>query len=900
MKLKFDPNQKYQLRAINSVVDLFEGQPLAESDFEVKMSRSSNQFQFGDELVLANNLAISKESIIENLHKVQERNEIEKSQVEEFGAKVGEAVIGEAQVGGKRLKQGMNFSIEMETGTGKTYVYLRSIHELHKKYGFKKFIIVVPSIAIKEGVKKNLEVTKEHFDTLYDNPEMDFFVYDSKNRVQTKNFAKANSLQIMIINIDSFAREDFNIIHQESDWGVPIKYIQASNPIVIVDEPQTMETEKRKKAIENLNPLCTLRYSATHRNLYNLVYKLTPVDAYDLGLVKKIEVDSVITQDDHNHAYVELKKVNNRKTVVSAKIAIDIATNKGVKKKSMTVRVDDDLYELSNKREAYKDGFVVEEIDTVQELIKFTNGRTVYVGQSQGGKTEEIVKAQIKQTVINHFEKEKELKEKGLKVLSLFFIDRVAHYRQYTDHGVEDGKFAKWFEEAFKEIKQNPKYQDVIPYKAEEVHDGYFAKDRKGRFKDTRGDTLADDEAYELIMKDKEKLLSMDVPLRFIFSHSALREGWDSPNVFQICTINETASEIKKRQEIGRGLRLPVNQEGERVFDRNINILTVIANEFYEDFAKALQSEIETECGVSFEGRVKKKRDRRKVALRKGFKLDEDFKELWRRIKQRTRYEVVYDREELVNKAVEQLNAIQVSSPKIVTSKAQIDIDDEGVKIRVRTAPSEKRVESEIVVPNVLRYLQKHTKLTRKTLFEILKESDCFDKILKNPQQFLDLAVEKLTQILHEMMVDGIKYEKIAGKYWEMRLFEDEELTGYLDDLVEVNNEQKTLYDHVLTDSKVEKKFARDLDSREDVKFYFKLPYWFKIKTPLGTYNPDWAFVLKNDGKVYFVAETKSKDQELRPSEKMKIICGRKHFNELPEIAFKGPVSDLREIKSGN
>lgn len=897
MKLKFDPNQQYQIDAVNAVVDLFEGQPLVQGGFESRVSYKHGMFEL-DELIVSNNLSLAPETLIENLHNIQDKNNLNKSEVTN-PAIVGVSTVGsEDTIGGSFLKQGMNFSVEMETGTGKTYVYLRTLHELNKKYGFKKFIIVVPSIAIKEGVRKNLEITKEHFATLYDNPELDFFVYDSKNRVQTKNFAKANSMQIMIINIDAFNKQSFNLMHQDSDWGKPISYIKATNPIVLLDEPQSMESEKSKEAISSLNPLCTLRYSATHRNTYNLVYRLTPVDAYDLGLVKKIEVDSIITEDDHNHAFIELKTTNAKKTVVSAKVSIDVATSKGVKQKDMTIRVDDDLYELSGKREAYSNGFIVEEIDPTQGLIKFTNGVVVYEGQSQGGKSEEVVKTQIKQTIIDHFEKEKELAPKGIKVLSLFFIDKVAHYRKHHNGGgIEKGKFALWFEETFKEVKQNPKYADVIPHSAEEVHDGYFAKDRKGQLKDTRGNTIADDQAYELIMRDKEKLLSMDTPLRFVFSHSALREGWDNPNVFQICTINETSSEIKKRQEIGRGLRLPVNQEGERVFDASINILTVIANEFYEDFARALQTEIETETGVTFEGRIKNKKKRRKITLRKGYKLDENFKELWDKIKYQTKYQVSYSRDELVRRAIEATKTIEVSSPVIITSKVAIEMDEkEGVSTRVRKAPSARRVESDVVVPNVLAYLQKNTKLTNATLLEVLSEAETMPKILKNPQQFLDQAAQVLTEVLQSLMVDGIEYEQIADRYWEMHLFEDEELSGYLDSLVQVEQQGKTLYDYVLTDSEVEKEFARDLESRHDVKFYFKLPYWFKIETPLGSYNPDWAVVLNGDKKVYFVAETKSESQELRASEEMKIECGKKHFAQLPDVEFCGPIHSTSQL----
>ena len=328
MKLQFDPNQQYQLDAINAMVDIFKGQPLSKGDFEVevKMSEAGNRL-FGD-LVVGNKLALSQEEIIKNLHEIQERNEIEKSEVEIDTIKYGDPNFKYGDQnrkygqGASRLQNGLNFLAEMETGTGKTYIYLRTIHELYQKYGFKKFIIVVPSIAIKEGVIKNLKITKDHFNLIYEKPEMDFYVYDPKKRGLLKNYATTNTLQILVINIDSFAKFNAkkngkNVIYQDSDWGIPIEYIKAAHPIVIMDEPQNMETDIRAKAIENLNPLCTLRYSATHTNPYNLVYRLDPVKAYDLGLVKKIEVDSIVLESSFNNAFVELKSVQARKMTVS-------------------------------------------------------------------------------------------------------------------------------------------------------------------------------------------------------------------------------------------------------------------------------------------------------------------------------------------------------------------------------------------------------------------------------------------------------------------------------------------------------------------------------------------------------------------------------------------------------
>ncbi|KKP67792.1 MAG: Restriction endonuclease [Candidatus Moranbacteria bacterium GW2011_GWE1_35_17] len=913
MKLQFDSKQQYQIDAVNSVTSLFNGQPLNKGDFELEIEKNSGQMIIDGGFVVGNNLLLKEEEIIKNLHIVQEQNKLEKADAENLNTRFGTFKYGERRYGesSQKLKDGLNFSIEMETGTGKTYVYLRTIHELYKKYGFKKFIIVVPSVAIKEGVIKNLEITKEHFNILYDNPEMDFYVYDPKKRGLLKNFATTNSLQILVINIDSFAKfsqekKKGNIIYQKSDWGVPIEYIQAVKPIVIVDEPQNMETEIRKKAITNLHPLCTLRYSATHKHHYNLIYKLDPVRAYDLGLVKKIEVDSVLEENNQNDPYIELESVASQKNAICVKLKIDVNEKTGIKRKTVTIkkssrtRTECDLHKLSGEREIYKD-YIVDAVDITAQSITFSNGKTIFVGESWGGFKEDIMKLQIRQTIINHFEKEKKLKDKGIKVLSLFFIDRVANYREYADSIVKKGKIAEWFEEIFNEVKANPIFAGITLNSAEEVHGGYFSQDKKGQLKDTKGDSILDNDTYSLIMKDKERLLSSKEPLRFIFSHSALREGWDNPNVFQICTLNETQSEIKKRQEIGRGLRLPVNQDGQRIFDDNINTLTVIANEKYEDFAKKLQTEIEDDCNVEFGGRINNKRKEVKIKLTKAYKLSEDFKELWEKIKQKTQYQVEYKTDDLVKIAGKELSNISISAPKIVSLKAKIGITDEGVTTELANV-SEKKIEygKYVAIPDVLGYIQNKTKLTKDTILKIIKESGKGSEMDKNPQQFMDYATIIINEALKKLMIDGIKYEKLKGENscYAMELFENEELNSYLDNVVKVQNEEKTLYSHVLVDahSSVETQFAKDLETLEKVKFYFKLPYWFKIQTPIGSYNPDWAIVLENDKKIYFVAETKS-GGEIRESESAKIKCGRKHFEQLDNVRFER-VEKVIEIMS--
>lgn len=875
MKLQFDANQEYQLQAIRAAVDIFKGQPIGSGDFLAEKMLPEDQYLYSSYYVVGNQLELAEETILRNVKAIQEVNGVEVS---------------------KKL-EGLHFSLEMETGTGKTYVYLRTIHELYKTYGFKKFIIVVPSLAIKEGVLKNLQITKEHFDLLYENPEMDFYVYDPKKRGLSKNFATTNSLQMLVMNIDQFARAG-NIIYQDSDWGIPIQFIKSVRPIVIVDEPQNMETENRRQALENLNPLCTLRYSATHKFHYNLIYSLDPVRAYDWGLVKKIEVDGIETEDSANEAFIELKSVASRKNTVTAKVRIDFLAKDGVNKKDFTVRTGQDLYELSNQREVYKDGFIVNEIDVGQQSVTFSNGRVIYAGQRLGGLTDEVMKFQVESTVRNHFEKEARLKDKRIKVLSLFFIDRVANYRQYKNGETIKGKIAKWFEEAFEKISKESKYKGLVPYSVDEVHNGYFSQDRKGIWKDTRGDSQADDDTYGLIMKDKERLLSPDEPLRFIFSHSALREGWDNPNVFQICTLNETQSNMKKRQEIGRGLRLPVNQEGQRVFDTNINVLTVTANESYEDFAKALQTEIEDECGVDFTGRIKNKRKRKKAKLKKGYSLDENFKSLWDKIKQKTRYRVNYSTAELIEKADEAISELSITSPRLLSRKAYLDMTKAGLEGRVVTERRHKIETKTTNVPDVLGHIQRKTRLTKDTILKILKKSGKIADIFKNPQQFMDRAANEINHVLQRMMVEGIKYEKIGGKFWEMRLFESQELEGYLEDMVKVKNRDKTLYDYILVESDIEGKFANELENNEDVEFYFKLPFWFKIETPIGTYNPDWAIVFENDKRVYFVAETKGTNRldGLTPNEQDKIKCARKHFENFEDVEFKAPVTRLRDV----
>lgn len=444
--------------------------------------------------------------------------------------------------------------------------------------------------------------------------------------------------------------------------------------------------------------------------------------AYDLGLVKQIEVDSIVGENAFNDAFVQVDSIKATKTKVTAKVSINVNDKGGVKKKSISVKVGDDLYKLSNEREIYADGYIIEEIDAMNNCISISNGNLLYKGDSQGGLNDEVMKFQIRKRVEEHLKKEKRLNKLGIKVLSLFFIDKVANYRNYDSAGnPNEGKFAEWFEEIYQEFVSKPTFKELDRFPVNEIHNGYFSQDKKGKFKDTSGETKADDDTYSLIMKDKEKLLNIDNSLRFIFSHSALREGWDNPNVFQICTLNETKSDIKKRQEIGRGLRLAVRktEDGklERTYDQNINRLTVIANESYDDFAKTLQKEIEDDCGVEFKGRIKNKRERTAIKYRKGFEADPKFLEIWENLKKKTTYRVDYKTDELITlsaKAVKDLP--EIKAPSIRSTKVNINMTDEGVGTNYAGDKVESYDKHNWKIPDVLGYIQSKTELTRSTI----------------------------------------------------------------------------------------------------------------------------------------------------------------------------------------
>ena len=990
MKLHFEDDLEYQQSAISSVVDLFKGQEISHSEFTVAFqSLSDPSLSLGMEENIhgiGNKLLLTDEKIKENLHTAQLKNGLQPSD---------------------DLTSG-DFTVEMETGTGKTYVYLRTILDLNNNYGFTKFVIVVPSVAIKEGVYKTLQITQKHLENLYPKAKgYEYFLYDSLKLNQVRNFATNSNIQIMVMTVGSINKKDVNNLYKESEnmgGEKPIDLISATHPIVIVDEPQSVDgglTGKGKEALAAMNPLCTLRYSATHTDKHHMTYRLDAVDAYERGLVKQIEIASLQIESGHNKPYLRLESIRRRKSSITAKIEIDIQRGKKTKREFLTVEDGENL-EKRTGRAIYKDM----QIGTItgrkgKESIQIMGkgyDELLRPGEAIGTENPDQVKRlMIQRTIKEHLDKELIFKNNGkpIKVLSLFFIDSVEHYRQYDNDGNSiKGKYALIFEEEYRKLAQSPDYKCLfdgvdLDIESTEVHNGYFSIDKKGQTVETAENNQANrdntERAYNLIMKDKEKLLSFDTKLKFIFSHSALKEGWDNPNVFQICTIRDMGSEQERRQTLGRGLRLCVDQDGNRVRDRDINILTVIATESYEKYAENLQKDIEDDTGIRFgivephqfatiqtvdkkgkgtqlgfkkskkiwlslqnqgfidthgvvqdslrkalkNGKFKVQEDIRSMLVKKygeensgaivsdirailrklAGKLDvknadkritirtreanlnsPDFQALWDRIKHKTTYRVNFDNSKLLDECAKLIKEdLTITWTQAQFRKANIAIGKSGVDVYETNHSGFTTIrEGDIELPDIITDLQDRTQLTRKSIVHILRESLQLQDFLINPQQFIDYCAEFINRTKQLMIVDGIKYTKIGDDhYYAQELFHQEELRSYLKNTLKV---EKSVYTHVVYDSDtIEKTFAEDLEKNEQVKVYAKLPAWFKIPTPLGSYNPDWAVVVEDETgeRLYFVVETKGSlwKDDLRSREVAKIKCGEKHFKEVAKIS---------------
>jgi len=980
MKLNFEPNLDYQLQAIESVCDLFRGQEVCRTEFTVTLQTpdaQSQQMSLGiaeSDLGVGNRLTLLDDEIEQNLEDIQLRGGLPPS---------GALTSGD-------------FTVEMETGTGKTYVYLRTLFELNKRYGFSKFVIVVPSVAIKEGVYKTLQTTEEHFKGLYAGVPFDYFLYDSGKLGQVRNFATSPHVQIMVMTVGAINKRDVNNLYKDSEktgGEKPIDLIKATRPMIIVDEPQSVDgglEGRGKEALAAMNPLCTLRYSATHVDKHHMVYRLDAVDAYERRLVKQIEVASATVEGAFNTPFVRFIKAESKRGSISATIELDVATPAGVRRQEVQVQDGDDLEQLA-RRPLYAD-FRIGEISTAKNgqfmELRYPGGELfLQQGQAHGGVDAlALQREMIRRTIREHMDKELRLRPLGIKVLSLFFIDAVEMYRQYDASGQPvKGVYATIFEEEYRRASKLPAYQSLFEGAdaealAQTVHNGYFSIDKRviTPFSDLELKKSAKKEdietsSYNLIMKEKEKLLSFETSLQFIFSHSALKEGWDNPNVFQICTLRDIQSERERRQTIGRGLRLCVNQQGERVRGFDVNTLTVIATESYEQFAEQLQTEIERDTGIRFgivephqfaaipvadadgkptplgatrskalwkylqsaghldakgkvqeslkkalndgtlvlpeefaaqrgqiievlrkaSGRltIKNADERRAVALRKdgngkALYLSDAFRALWDRIKHKTTYRLQFDNEQLIAECIAGLQAAPaIARTRLQWRKAEIAIGKAGVSAtETQVAPAVTLNEKYGELPDILTDLQDRTRLTRRTLARILTSSGRLDDFKRNPQQFIELAAETINRCKRLALVNGIVYRKMGDRdVYAQELFENETLTGYLKNMLE--DTRKSIHEHVVYDSLLERDFAEALEKNANVKLYAKLPGWFKVPTPLGSYNPDWAVLIEEDNAqhLYFVVETKGSlfADDLRDKEQAKILCGRAHFQAL-------------------
>ena len=1000
-------HQRFQTEAARSIANAFIGQPKSDgqSDHTVDHGRNRNWFKlegFGNK-----NVVLAREAICDNVRAVQT----------EQGIKPVDYLQDLQGVG-------MAFTVEMETGTGKTYTYIKTMYELNERYGWTKFVVVVPSIAIREGVLKSFESMQEHFAQEYNGKRMQYFVYNSKQLSKIDAFASDAGMHVMIINTQAFnssmneeksrgARADKAariIFDRRDEFGSrrPIDVLSQCHPIMIIDEPQSVlgvdKKNKTRKGLAQFAPLFTLLYSATHRkdDIYNMMYRLDAIDAYNQKLVKKIEVKGIKQiGSTATNGYVYLEEIVIGKDNPQARLSFDAKSGTGVKQASKLVSEGFDLWQNSGELAEYDNNFVVERIDGLQGCVRFVNGLVLHEGEAVGSVNEDYIRRiQIRETIRTHIERERQLYGQNIKVLSLFFIDHVDSYRLYDCEDTK-GKFAKMFEEEYVNVlsELHPTFGDEAYLRylsdprnaASKVHQGYFSMDKKGKAVDSKDKEGENEErAFDLIMKDKERLLSFKEPVRFIFSHSALKEGWDNPNVFQICTLKNSDNETKKRQEVGRGMRLCVNQNGERqdadvlgehVFDTNI--LTVIASESYEDFAKALQTEMAEACSdrpiiitpnlfagktytktdgsnaqfdlaqaravyntlvrnnyvdddgaltaqyyedkrngtlcfdkvddmkdsiiaaldTIFDPSAVKPEDARKPKMATFQKANfekKEFQQLWKRINQRTYYQVDFDTTDLVKKAVKALDdKLKVTEIRIVVEGGSLNNvrDKEALQAGVAMTQGNTRtirVTEAIgrgVAYDLIGKLVSATGLTRKTIVAILKgiQPSTFSMFKMNPEEFIIKAGLIINDCKALAVIQCIRYEKLNDEF-STDIFTENMLRGKLG--INAIESTKSLYDLVVLDSmNTEKHFAESLEHEDDVVVYTKLPNGFYINTPMGKYNPDWAVAFREGSvkHVYFVAETKGDDlreSQIRGSEGSKIECARRHFKAISDNGY--------------
>lgn len=890
MELKLE-NLKYQDTAIQSVVKVFDGTERNTFDNACFEGIRSNACQ------------LSIQQIEENMKTIAEENGID--------------------IDTLKLTTEKEISIEMETGTGKTLVYIKTIYELYKHYGFTKFIILVPSVAIRQGVLGTFRSFNSQLESIY-GFKPNAFEYDSKKLSKVTNFIEDQHPQVMIMTLASFNSED-KILNQaqREDLFANIPFIEAigkSNPIILMDEPQEgMDTENSIKQIAKLNPLYKIRYSATHKVVKNLLYRLTPYDSYKQGLVKKIEVLTVTEKNDEATIKIELAETQNGTSEPKAKLKAwhqSKSTNKFEFKLTGWMKVGDNLGEKTNNPSYlnYKVERINKSLKTGKWSISFSKGVELLEKQASGS-LENIWALQLEWLIHRHFTKTQKLSDRGIKCLSLIFIDKVVNYMG------ENPIIKNLFVEKYKVIY--PEYNNGKTPSDQHIQDlqgYYFAQKASGEYADNEGGVKEQGKIYELILKGKEELLTISNPVQFIFSHSALGVGWDNPNVFNIATLNTAYSEIRKRQEIGRGLRICVNQDGQRIYDaldvddtERINQLTVIPNETYETFVTQYQEEIRevygnTKAGAGMTHTHKgQQQDQVKFKRNTSENINRAFERFWKSLAKKTDYTIAFNEDSLIEKATERISSLTIPDYVIEASSHLItQLTEEGKEEKFGGTES-VRQKARFTPLDLVEELSENTGISYTTLFKIVNAITNFDHVVKNPPRFIHEAAAIIRNIELDEMLRGLNYHLNGESYpFNFNDFVRNIVsTGY------VETPSRGVFDKMLIDSDVERQFSIGADRDTEIICFLKLPSWYKIRTPIGEYEPDFGLVMKrkslksgNESEFYFVIETKGTNniddkKALTESEIYKIKCAMKHFATLGvEVHYNAPVKDYQFFKT--
>lgn len=891
MKLKLELLE-YQEVAIKSVVNVFDGS---------EKNTFDNACTNG---IRSNICTLKKEQLSENIKSILLENGVDEEIAE--------------------LEEIQELTIEMETGTGKTLVYIKSIYELFKHYGFTKFIILVPSVAIRQGVLNTLSIFEEQLKSIYGfTPKA--FEYSSKRLNKVTNFVEEQHPQIMVMTLASFNSED-KILNQakREDLFANIPFIEAigrTNPIIIMDEPQEgMDTVNSIKQIAKLNPLFKIRYSATHKVAKNKVYRLTPHDSYKQGLVKKIEVLTVTEKNDEATLKLELSETKNGKNPIQAKIkAWHQSKNGKIEfKNTKWLKDGDNLGKVTNNPSylKYTISRINKSLRTGKWSVSFFNGVEILENQASGN-VQNIWALQLEWLIIRHFTKKQKLQEKGIKCLSLIFIDKVANY--VSENPIIKNLFIEKYKEIYPEFHDN---KEATTEHIEMIQGSYFAKTGKNEFTDNETSMRKNKDVFDAILKDKEGLLSygdsISNKIEFIFSHSALGVGWDNPNIFNIATLSNSFSEIKKRQEIGRGLRICVDTDGQRVYDKlnvddseRINQLTVIPNETYETFVTQYQEEIKEVYGTLSAGagmtHTHKGKPQNKVHFKRSNNdtVNDAFKRFWKALAKKTDYTIAFNEDALIERSIDDLNKIEIADYIAeVSSRTISSITEEGIVDEFGGTENYK-LKAHFTALDLVEEISENTNLSYNTTFKIV-DGIVKENFAKNPPLFIQQATSLIRNIEMEEMLRGLDYHLINENF----PFEFEEYVRNIDNKNYVDTPRRGVFDKMIIDSTIERNFALATDSDDEVICFLKLPAYYKIPTPIGEYNPDFGIVMKRkslrDGKeseFYFVIETKGTNdindkKALKESEIYKIECALKHFKTLGvEVQYKAPIQHYQVFK---